>query len=71
MVLVTCVGRLRLFPGYREDDVRTQFSRPAFSRVSELALKFLPYSQLKEHRMPIARFGSGLKGIDAIARPVR
>lgn len=58
-------------PDDREDDVRGQFARPAFSRVSELNLKFLPYSELKEHRVPIARFGDGLKGIHAISRTVR
>ncbi|AWN42535.1 type II restriction endonuclease [Methylobacterium durans] len=57
-------------PDNREDDVRAQFARPAFSRVSELDLRYLPYSELRGHRETIARFGSGLKGVLAIARPV-
>lgn len=55
-------------PDERENDVRTQFHRPAFSRVSELNLRFLPYSQLRTHREAIARFGQGLKPIEAISR---
>ncbi|MGG3815752.1 type II restriction endonuclease, partial [Methylorubrum rhodesianum] len=57
-------------PDNREDDVRAQFARPAFSRVAELDLRYLPYSELRGHRESIARFGSGLKGVLAIARPV-
>lgn len=58
-------------PDDREADVRAQFARPAFSRVGELDLRYLPYSELRSHRDAIARFGSGLKGVLAIARPVR
>lgn len=54
-------------PDNREADVRGQFARPAFSRVRELDLRFLPYSGLREHREAIARFGVGLKGVEAIA----
>jgi len=57
-------------PDNREDDVRAQFARPAFSRVAELDLRYLPYSELRGHRETIARFGSGLKGVLAIAKPV-
>ena len=57
-------------PDNREDDVRAQFARPAFSRVAELDLRYLPYSELRAHRESIARFGSGLKGVLAIARPI-
>jgi type II restriction enzyme len=58
-------------PNNREADVRAQFARPAFSRVSELDLRYLSYSQLQEHREQIARFGTGLKGMLAIAKPLR
>ncbi|WP_024585097.1 hypothetical protein [Bradyrhizobium sp. OHSU_III] len=58
-------------PDEREDDVRAQFARPAFSRVSELNLRYLPYGELRDHREAIARFGHGIKGILAIARLVR
>src|SRR3546814_10452765 len=48
-------------PDRREADVRAQFARPAFSRVAELNLRYLPYSELETHRASIARFGQGLK----------
>lgn len=54
-------------PDAREQDVRAQFARPAFSRVSELDVRYLGYSQLKLHKESIARFGSGLKGLMAIS----
>ena len=57
-------------PDDREGDVRAQFARPAFSRVAELDLRYLPYSELRGHREAIARFGSGLKGVLAIAKPI-
>jgi type II restriction enzyme len=55
-------------PDAREADVREQLRRPAFSRVADLKVRFLPYSELATHRESIARFGHGMKGIDAIAR---
>lgn len=54
-------------PDAREADVRAQFARPAFSRVSELDVRYLGYSQLKQHKESIARFGTGLKGMLAIS----
>ena len=62
-------GRLLLVaPDDRERDVRQQLARPAFSRVAELGIRYLPYGELKAHREAIARFGSGLKPILAISR---
>ena len=58
-------------PDTREADVRSQFARPAFSRVGALNLRYLPYSELSRHRADIARFGTGLKGIEAISKPLR
>lgn len=58
-------------PDRREADARAQFSRPAFSRVSELDLRYLPYSELDANRENIARFGHGLKPIESIARSLR
>ncbi|MCE3602830.1 type II restriction endonuclease [Massilia sp. P8910] len=58
-------------PDTREQDVRAQFARPAFSRVSELNVRYLGYSELKEHKESIARFGSGLKGVAAISASLR
>src|SRR6266542_28286 len=57
-------------PDEREDDVRAQLARPAFSSVSRLQVRYLPYSELETHRDSIARFGQGLKPIEAIARNV-
>lgn len=54
-------------PDTREQEVRNQFARPAFSRVSELDVRYLGYGQIKQHRDAIARFGSGLKGVVAIS----
>jgi type II restriction enzyme len=54
-------------PDVREQDVRAQFARPAFSRVSELDVRYLGHSQLKQHKEAIGRFGSGLKGVVAIS----
>lgn len=58
-------------PETREADVRAQFARPAFSRVAELDLRFLPYHALEQHREAMARFGSGMKALDAIALTLR
>ncbi|HDR9037950.1 TPA: type II restriction endonuclease [Burkholderia contaminans] len=55
-------------PDARENDVRSQLARPAFSRVSELGIKYLPYGALKEHRASIERFGAGMKPVEAIAK---
>ena len=57
-------------PDDREGAVRAQFARPAFSRVSELDLRFLPYEALRVNREPMARFGTGLKAVQAIAKPL-
>jgi hypothetical protein len=57
-------------PDEHEEDVRAQFTRPAFSRVGRLDLRYLPYSELRTNRGAIARFGTGLKGVLAIARPI-
>jgi len=55
-------------PDEREEDVRAQLRRPAFQRIGELHVRFLPYSELDQHREAMARFGQGLKAIEAIAR---
>jgi type II restriction enzyme len=63
------VKRLLLVaPDDREGEVRSQLARPAFRRVADLGVRYLPYSELEQHRESIARFGEGLKAIDAIAR---
>jgi len=64
---------LRMFlvaPDSREPDVRDQLLRPAFRNINSLNVKFLPYGALQEHREAIARFGTGMKAIEAIARTI-
>jgi type II restriction enzyme len=55
-------------PDSRESDVREQLRRPAFSQVTHLDVRFIAYSELAKNREAIARFGQGLKAIEAIAR---
>jgi type II restriction enzyme len=55
-------------PDSREEEVRTQLLRPAFRNVAELRLRFLPYGELEKHREMMARFGEGLKAIEAVAK---
>ncbi|MEK6769190.1 MAG: type II restriction endonuclease [Gemmatimonadota bacterium] len=61
-------GLYLVAPDERESDVRAQLARPAFSRVRELRVRFLPYSELEQHRHSMARFGQGMKAIEAVAR---
>lgn len=61
-------GLFLVAPDDREGDVRPQLSRPAFSRVGDLTVRFLPYGEQKAHRESIARFGSGIKAIEAVSR---
>lgn len=55
-------------PDARERDVRAQMARPAFSRIADLNMAYLPYGELASHREQIARFGTGMKAIRAIAK---
>ncbi len=55
-------------PDGRRDEVAQQLHRPAFMRVAELGIRYLPYSLLRQHREAIARFGSGIKPILGIAQ---
>ncbi len=61
-------GLFLVAPDDREEDVRAQLCRPAFQRVRDLEVRFLPYSELQRHREGMARFGEGLKAIVAITR---
>lgn len=61
-------GLFLVAPDDREKDVRTQLGRPAFRRVLDLDVRYLSYGDLEKHREAMARFGQGLKAIDAIAR---
>lgn len=64
----TAHGLYLVAPDDREADVRTQLARPAFSQIGELAVRFISYGALAEHRENMARFGSGSKAIEAIAK---
>ena len=61
-------GLFLVAPDAREADVRGQLARPAFSRVADLRVRFLPYGELERHREAMARFGTGLKAVEAAAR---
>jgi len=61
-------GLFLVAPDDREEEVRAQLARPAFRRVGNLAVQYVPYSELDKNRAAIARFGTGLKGVQAIAR---
>jgi type II restriction enzyme len=61
-------GLFLVAPDNREDEVRQQLRRPAFRRVADLDVRYLPYGELDRHREAMARFGEGLKAIEAIAR---
>ena len=64
----TLTGLFLVAPDEREDDVRKQLVRPAFRGIADLHVRYLPYSELSRNRGQIARFGTGLKPINAIAK---
>ena len=55
-------------PDGREKDVRAQLERPAFSRVRDMDIRWLPYSALRDNREAMARFGTGLAPLAAVSR---
>lgn len=61
-------GLFLVAPDDREEEVRAQLKRPAFSRVADLDVRYLPYGELERHREAMARFGAGMKAVEAIAR---
>nr|WP_211111969.1 type II restriction endonuclease [Azospirillum aestuarii] len=61
-------GLFLVAPDGRQEEVRAQLARPAFSRVADLKVRYLPYGELEAHRKQMARFGSGMKAIHAISR---
>ena len=64
-------GLFLVAPDEREADVRAQLARPAFSRIADLRVRCLAYSELARHREAMGRFGQGLKAIEAVARDLR
>jgi len=61
-------GLFLVAPDGREGEVAAQLRRPAFSRVADLGIRYLPYGELERNRDAIARFGTGMKGLHAISR---
>lgn len=61
-------GLFLVAPDDREEEVRLQLARPAFRRVADLKVRYLPYGELERHRESMARFGAGLKAIEAVAK---
>ncbi len=54
-------------PDERRGEVAQQLRRPAFKRISELSIRYLPYGELRTHRTAIARFGVGIKPLVEIS----
>jgi type II restriction enzyme len=63
-------GLFLVAPDDREEQVRAQVNRPAFRGIAALQVRFLPYGELERNREAMARFGEGLKAIEAVGRPV-
>jgi type II restriction enzyme len=61
-------GLFLVAPDNREEEVRAQLTRPAFSRVADLSVRFLPYGELERNRNAMARFGQGMRPIEALAK---
>lgn len=61
-------GLFLVAPDAREGDVRKQLARPAFRSIADLRVRWLSYGELERHREAMARFGQGLKAIEAVAR---
>lgn len=60
-------GLFLVAPDDREEEVRAQLRRPAFSRVRDLRVRYVRYGDLERHREAMTRFGQGMKAIEAIA----
>lgn len=61
-------GLFLVAPDGREEEVRAQLARPAFSRIADLKVRYLAYGELKSNREAIARFGQGMKPMQSITR---
>ncbi len=61
-------GLYLVAPDKREGEVREQLGRPAFSQVRHLGVRYLPYGELERNREAMARFGAGLKAVEAVSR---
>ena len=54
-------------PDKREVEVRAQVARPAFSRIADLSVRYLPYGELERHREAIGKFGAGVDVLEKIS----
>jgi len=61
-------GLFLVAPDDREEAVRSQLARPAFRAIADLQVRYLAYGDLARHREAMARFGEGLRAVEAIAR---
>ena len=61
-------GLYLVAPDDRESEVRAQLRRPAFQRIADLQVRYLPYGELARHREAMARFGTSLKVLEAVSR---
>lgn len=68
--LHAAAGLFLVAPDSREADVRAQLQRPAFSRIADLNVRYLPYSELETNRLSMARFGTDLRALIAVSHRV-
>lgn len=61
-------GLFLVAPDGREDEVRKQLARAFLRPVAEMNVRYLPYGELDRNREAMARFGAGVKAINAIAK---
>lgn len=61
-------GMFLVAPDGRQAEVRAQVQRPAFSRVADLEVRYLPYGELERHREAAMRFGRGLHPLLEMSR---
>lgn len=57
-------------PNDREEEIKNQVSRPAFQRISDLNVRFLPYDEFSQNRIAMGKFGEGIKAIEAISKVI-
>jgi type II restriction enzyme len=61
-------GLFLVAPDGREDEVRKQLARAFLRPVAEMNVRYLSYGELERNKEAMARFGAGVKAIDAIAK---
>ena len=61
-------GLFIVAPDGREDEVRKQLARRALRSVTALEERYQPFGELQANRAAMARFGAGLKAVEAVAR---